>query len=67
MVRRAAPYGIYATQARESLTRALQAEVDEGELTEAEAIRLATRFMRENQYAVFDVEGTRAALREACS
>jgi predicted TIM-barrel fold metal-dependent hydrolase len=57
----------YATQAREWLTRALQAEIDDGHLTEFEAIRLATRFMRENQYAVFDLEGTRAALRDACT
>jgi predicted TIM-barrel fold metal-dependent hydrolase len=57
----------YATQARLWLTRALQAEIDDGHLTEAEAIRLATDFMRENQYAVFDIERTRAALRAACS
>jgi hypothetical protein len=53
----------YATQARHWLTRALQAEIDDGHLTEPQAIRLATRFMRENQYDCFDVEGTRAALR----
>jgi len=55
----------YATQAREWLTRALQAEIDDGHLTEPEAARLATRFMRQNQYACFDIEGTRAALHEA--
>jgi predicted TIM-barrel fold metal-dependent hydrolase len=54
----------YATQARQWLTRALRAEVDEGFLTEAEAIRLATRLMRENQAACFDLDGTRAAIRE---
>lgn len=45
----------YAHQARQWLTRTLQAEVDEGLLREAEAIALATRFMRENQYACFHV------------
>ncbi|MBN2445477.1 MAG: amidohydrolase family protein [Phycisphaerae bacterium] len=52
----------YAEQARHWLTRALQAEIDDGVLSEREAIKLASRFMRENQYACFDIEGTRAAL-----
>jgi predicted TIM-barrel fold metal-dependent hydrolase len=45
----------YAHQARHWLTRTLQAEVDEGLLREAEAIKLATRFMTENQYDCFHV------------
>ena len=45
----------YAYQARHWFTRTLQAEVDEGLLSEADAIALATRFMRENQYACFHV------------
>jgi predicted TIM-barrel fold metal-dependent hydrolase len=45
----------YAHQARQWLTYALQAEVDEGHLAEAEAIKLASRFMMENQYACFNV------------
>jgi predicted TIM-barrel fold metal-dependent hydrolase len=53
----------YARQARHWLTRALQAEIDAGDLTEPQAMSLATRFMCENQYAVFDVEGRRATLR----
>jgi predicted TIM-barrel fold metal-dependent hydrolase len=52
----------YAAQARDYLTRALQAEVDEGLLTEAEAIGFAERFMRANQAECFDLERTRAAL-----
>jgi hypothetical protein len=52
----------YAKQARRWFTRALQAEVDEGLLTEAQAIQLATRLMRQNQLDCFDLEGTRAAL-----
>ena len=39
----------YAMQARRWLHRALQAEVDDGDLTEREAIALATRLMRGNQ------------------
>lgn len=45
----------YAYQARQWLTRTLQAEVDEGLLREAEAMALATRLMCENQYACFHV------------
>lgn len=55
----------YAKQARRWLTRALQAEIDDGLLTEAQAIRLATRLMRDNQRDCFDIDGTRAALRAA--
>jgi hypothetical protein len=50
----------YAAQAREGLTRALQAEIDSGFLTEAEAIDIATRVMRENQMNCFNVERLRA-------
>jgi len=53
----------YAHQARHWLTRTLQAEVDAGLLDEAAAIALATRFMRENQYACFRVEAKQEALR----
>jgi hypothetical protein len=53
----------YATQARQWLTRALQAEVDEGLLRAPEAIALATRLMRTNQEECFDIAGTRAAVR----
>ncbi|MCS6859030.1 MAG: amidohydrolase [Abditibacteriales bacterium] len=52
----------YAMQARRWLTRALQAEVDEGLLTERAAMALATRFMRTNQEECFDLVGTRAAI-----
>jgi predicted TIM-barrel fold metal-dependent hydrolase len=53
----------YAAQARAGLTRALQAEVDAGSFSEAEAIHLATCMLRDNQMACFDIEGTRAAIR----
>ena len=52
----------YAIQSRRWLNRALQGEVDDGLLTEAEAIELATRFMRGNQQACFDLAGTRQTL-----
>jgi hypothetical protein len=55
----------YAVQARRWLTRALEAEVGTGDLTEKQAMGVATRWMRENQYACFDLEGTRAAIRAA--
>jgi predicted TIM-barrel fold metal-dependent hydrolase len=45
----------YAHQARRWFTRALQAEVDDSLLSEAEAIALATQLMSENQYACFKV------------
>lgn len=53
----------YSVQARQWLTRALQAEVDDGLLTESEAIALATRFMQANQRECFDLEGMRARIR----
>jgi hypothetical protein len=52
----------YAIQARAGLARALQAEVDDGHLTERQAISLARRYMQDNQRACFDLEGTRAAI-----
>jgi hypothetical protein len=57
----------YAIQARRWLTRALQAEVDDGFLTEQQAIAFATRIMRTNQEECFDLEGTRAAIRRAAA
>lgn len=57
----------YAKQARRWFTRALQAEVDEGLLTEAQAMQVATRLMRENQLECFDLDRTRAALHAAVS
>lgn len=53
----------YAWQARRWLDRALQAEVTEGLMSEREAIRLATRIMRENQYACFRIEAKRTTLQ----
>lgn len=53
----------YTQQTRRWLNRTLQAEVNDGLLTEDAAIKLANRFMRENQYACFHVAQKRAALR----
>lgn len=52
----------YASQARRWLTRTLQAEINDGLLDEAEAIALAGRFMRGNQYDCFRIEQKRAAV-----
>ena len=53
----------YTLQMRKWLTRALEAEVVDGELTEAEAIDVATQVLRGNQLACFDLDGTRAAIQ----
>ena len=52
----------FAMQARAGLTRVLQAEINDGLLTECEAIALADRFMQGNQRECFDIEGVRARL-----
>ncbi len=58
----------YAHQARRWFTRALQAEVDEALLSEAEAMALATRLMCENQCACFRIaEKKRAVVTAARS
>lgn len=53
----------YSIQARRWLTRTLQAEVDEGLMTEKQAIQLAGRLMRTNQEEFFDLSGTRERIR----
>lgn len=53
----------YSIQARRGLQRALEAEIAAGDLTGQDAITIARRLMRGNQYACFDIEGTRAAIR----
>jgi len=55
----------YAHQARAWFTRAIQAEVAEGLLTEADALALATRLMRDNQYACFNVPAKKQAILAA--
>jgi hypothetical protein len=54
----------YAAQARNRLTRALQAEVDEGMMSEADAIALANRFMFENQMECFRVAKKKEAIMQ---
>jgi len=53
----------YSIQARRGLRRALEAEIAEGDLNEQDAITIARRLMRDNQYGCFDVDGTRTAIR----
>ena len=55
----------YAIQARNEIRRALEAEIDEGYLTEKQAMAYATQIMHTNQYACFDVAGTRANIAKA--
>ena len=52
----------YAIQARKWLTRALESEVQDGYLTEKQAMDIAYRLMQNNQRDCFDIEGTRAAI-----
>ena len=54
----------YTVQMRKWLARCLQDEIDAGDMTEAQAIAMASRLLRENQLAAFDVEGTRAAMQQ---
>lgn len=55
----------YAIQARKWLTRALEAEVMSGDMTERQAIDTATRLMQQNQRDCFDIDGTRQAIADA--
>ena len=52
----------YAIQARRWLTRALQAEVDNGQMTEQEAFTFATRIMCANQEECFNLAAKRTAI-----
>lgn len=53
----------FAAQTRYWLGHALQSEIDDGYLTEGQAIKVATRWMQENQRAVFDLDGRRSAIQ----
>ncbi len=57
----------YSIQARNEICRTLEAEIEDGYMTEKQAIDVATRIMLENQYACFDIAGTRANIREAAN
>ena len=57
----------YAMQARRGIRAALEAEVADGDLTEKQAMQVASRIMRDNQYECFDLEGTRANIRSAAA
>lgn len=59
------PTYVYSRQMRQWLSRALQAEVDEGYLGEAQAIELADRILLKNHYACFDIPGRRANIAKA--
>jgi len=53
----------FALQCRQWFYRALAAEVDDGCLTEAQAIKVAEHYMRKNQYERFDLERKKSDLR----
>ena len=55
----------YSIQARNEIRRGLEAEIAEGYLSEKQAMDVATRIMRDNQYACFDIDETRANIRAA--
>lgn len=55
----------YSLQMRHHLTKTLQAEVDDGELTEDQAIAFARRILFDNQVNCFDIEATRHANQQA--
>ena len=55
----------YSIQARNEIRRGLEAEIADGYMTEKQAMDVATRIMRKNQYSCFDVHGTRANIRAA--
>jgi predicted TIM-barrel fold metal-dependent hydrolase len=57
----------YTHQARHWLTRTLQAEIDEGLLTERAAILLAERWMQTNQYDCFRIPGKRQIIADLLS
>lgn len=57
-------YG-YAVQMRRWLTRTLEAEVADGNLTIAQAMEVATQLLRGNQHACFDIAGRQSTMRGA--
>ena len=59
------PTVAYCQQMRRWLTRALEQEVAEGDLSERQAIEVAGRILRENHYECFDIAGLRARMAPA--
>ena len=57
----------YAKQARNWFTRVMQDEISDGLLTEAQAIDLSRRYMRDNQYECFRVDAKKQILRAAAA
>jgi hypothetical protein len=55
----------YAVQMRRWLTRAFEEEVADDFMTTQQAIDAATRLLRGNQLAYFDIEGRQRAVRDA--
>lgn len=55
----------YAIQARNEIRRALEEEIQDGYMTEKQAMTFADRIMNKNQYDCFDIEGTRSNIAKA--
>ena len=55
----------YSIQARNEILRALEAEIEDGYLSEKQAMAFATKLMQTNQYDCFDLEGTRSNIAKA--
>ncbi len=53
----------YSIQARRWLAKTLAQAVDDDDLSESQAVSVAERIMRDNQYACFDIAGRRSTLR----
>ena len=56
------PTVAYCRQMRKWLTRALEQEVADGDLSERQAIEVAGQILRENHYQCFDIEGLRGRM-----
>ena len=55
----------YSIQARNEIQRALESEIEDGYLTEKQAMAFATQIMQTNQFECFDLEGTRSNIAKA--
>ena len=53
----------YSIQARQCIEKALTAEIDEGYLTEKQALFVAEKVMHDNQYECFDIIETRSNIQ----
>ncbi len=55
---------LWEERSDEDAARALEAEIADGDLTEPQAMQVATRLMSTNQRECFDLDGTREAIQK---